>query len=235
MEEFSSNDTLTRFLPPKDPMAGVWHHEVVERLKWMLAACGAWAVFFEFLYRPLNVWHQSWHVPLFAFLSGALFVFPEFKLRSARKYALTAAVVCGIVRLLVQLIAMALNLQELYGADHIILGAALGLCAGLSTRYPLAAHLGLGAGALGGLVGSIPDVWLSTGFAKIGSYMSDSGMPFWLSLIATCFVTAARFLPIAFACGVAVYYAFEFKKVNEEDPLSQDSVHGEKKAGAASH
>ncbi|MCW8132391.1 MAG: hypothetical protein KIS92_18735, partial [Planctomycetota bacterium] len=196
--------------------------------------CAFWTVLYEFLYRPLNIWQQSWHLPIFAFLSGALFVFPEFKLRNARHFALAAGVACGLVRVLVQLLAWALNLQELYGADHVILGAALGYCAGLSTRYPLAAQWGLAAGALGGLVGSIPDVWLSTGFAKIGSKMSDSGMPFWLSPIKTFFVSSASFLPIAFAAGVAIYYAFEFKKVNEEDPLG-DSVHGEKKAGATSH
>lgn len=201
--------------PPHDPRAGEWRHEVIERLKLVLLCAAAWSLLHEFLYRPLNLWQQSWHLLPFAFLGGALFALPELRLRQCTRFGISAGVVCGLVPMLIQTAGLLLGLNELYGFDMVMLGAALGCAAGLGTRYPLAAQWGLLAGAAGGLLGNLPVVWLATGFAKMGSYVSDSGMPFWLSILTTFFITTLRFAPVAGFAGVAVYYAIEYKKVDE--------------------
>lgn len=229
------DDLWRKIEPPPDAEAGVYRHEILERGKWVLVCAAAWALLITFIWRPLNLWNQSWHLLPFAFLSGAIFAAPEFWLRKSRQYGLAAAVACGMVRLSVQVIWELLGLQTLYGADQILLGAALGFAAGLGTRYPLAALWGLGAGAIGGLIGSIPDVWLNTSFSKMGSWVSDSGSPFWLLLFQTFFVGVARFLPIAALSGYAIHWAFEYRNVMEESPrpaTSPSNGEAEKKASA---
>jgi hypothetical protein len=202
----------------------------------LVSAC-VWALLITFIWRPLNLWNQSWHLLPFAFLSGAVFAAPEFWLRKSRPYGLAAAAGCGLVRLTVQVLWVALGLQTLYGMDQVLLGAALGLAAGLGTRYPMAALWGLGAGAVGGLIGSIPDVWLNTGFSKVGSFISDSGIPFWLLFFQTFFVALARFLPIAALSGYAIHWAYEYRNVMEESPrpaTSPSTGEAEKKPSARS-